>query len=87
MKISESHLMNNKWIAIILVCCCCIASLQGEDALAMSILAAGAVPPEEAIKYVMGLKNVKSVLFGASTKPHVEHTKSLIDKYCQEVCQ
>jgi predicted aldo/keto reductase-like oxidoreductase len=57
------------------------------DALAMSILAAGAVPPEEAIKYVMGLKNVKSVLFGASTKQHMEHTKSLIDKYCQEIYQ
>jgi len=56
------------------------------DALAMSIMAAGAVPPEEAIRYVMGLKNVKSVLFGASSKAHMEQTKDLIDEYCQEVC-
>lgn len=49
------------------------------DALAMSIMAAGAVPPEEAIRYVAGLKNVKSIVFGASTKSHLKQTKDLIE--------
>jgi hypothetical protein len=50
------------------------------QALAMSIMAAGAVPPKEAIEYVASFKNIKSILFGASTKAHVEQTKELIEK-------
>ena len=50
------------------------------QALAMSVMAAGAVPPKEAFEYVLGLKNVKSILFGASTSAHVKQTKELIEK-------
>ncbi|MHC4540950.1 MAG: hypothetical protein ACYS74_14400, partial [Planctomycetota bacterium] len=57
------------------------------DALAMSVMAAGAVPPEEAIRYVMSLKNVRSMLFGASGRSHIEQTKNLMEKYCQEATQ
>jgi len=51
------------------------------QALAMSIMAAGLVPPKEAIEYVTSFKNIKSILFGASTKAHVVQTKELLEKY------
>lgn len=50
------------------------------QALAMSIMAAGAVPPKEAIEYVASFKNIKAILFGASTKAHVIQTKKLIEE-------
>ena len=50
------------------------------QALAMSIMAAGAVPPKEAIEYVVSFKNIKSIIFGASTRTHLEQTKKLIEQ-------
>src|SRR5690606_22618692 len=35
-------------------------------AVAMQVLAAGAIPPREAIEYVCGLPKIESILFGAS---------------------
>jgi predicted aldo/keto reductase-like oxidoreductase len=55
------------------------------QALAMSIMAAGAVPPKEAIEYVASFKTIKSILFGASTKTHVTQTKVLIDELFQSI--
>lgn len=49
-------------------------------AMAMQVLAAGAVPPKEAIQYVSELEGVDSILFGASTPAHIKQTKELIDK-------
>jgi len=49
-------------------------------AVAMQVLAAGAVSPKEAIEYVCGLKNVESILFGASTPAHIKQTKELIEQ-------
>ena len=49
--------------------------------IAMSIMASGAISPNEAIEYVCGLKNVQSIVFGASSKSHILQTKELIDKY------
>jgi hypothetical protein len=49
--------------------------------MAMSILASGAVPPKEAIEYVCGFKNIKSIVFGASSKNHIQQTKELIEQY------
>jgi phosphoribosylformimino-5-aminoimidazole carboxamide ribonucleotide (ProFAR) isomerase len=49
--------------------------------MAMSILASGAVPPREAIEYVCGFKTIKSIVFGASSKNHIQQTKELIDQY------
>lgn len=46
--------------------------------IAMQVLGAGAIPPREAIEYVAGLKNVHSVLFGASSKAHIAQTSELI---------
>lgn len=53
--------------------------------MAMSILASGAVPPKEAIEYVCGFKNIKSIVFGASSKNHIQQTKELIDHYSTAV--
>ncbi len=49
--------------------------------VAMQVLAAGAIPPKEAIEYVCGLPNIESILFGASSKTNIEETVSLIHKY------
>jgi hypothetical protein len=46
--------------------------------VAMSILASGAIPPEEAINYVCGLPRVEAIVFGASTSAHIAHTRDLI---------
>ena len=48
--------------------------------IAMQTLAAGAVPPSEAMEYVCRQKNIKSILFGASTKSHIQETKELIER-------
>lgn len=49
--------------------------------IAMQVLAAGAIPPKEAIEYVCSLPNVESILFGASSKNNIEETVALIHKY------
>jgi len=48
--------------------------------MAMSILASGAVSPEEAIKYIASLRNVRSIVFGASSRAHIEETSRQINK-------
>jgi hypothetical protein len=48
--------------------------------VAMSVLASGAVPPREALEVIAGLRNVESVVFGASTRTHIEQTKRLLDE-------
>jgi len=47
--------------------------------MAMSILASGAVPPKEAVEYVSAQKNIRSIVFGASSKAHIEETKRMIE--------
>lgn len=47
--------------------------------MAMSILASGAVSPKEAVEYVTSFKNIRSIVFGASSKGHIQQTKELID--------
>ncbi len=46
--------------------------------LAMSTLASGAIPPKEAYEFI-NQQNIQSVVFGASSKKHVEETVSLIN--------
>jgi len=53
-------------------------------AIAMQVLAAGAIPPKEAIDYVCGLPNIASILFGASSKENIKETVSLIHHYDQK---
>jgi len=49
--------------------------------IAMQVLAAGALRPNEAIEYVGKFKKIESVLFGASSKGHIQENKELIEKY------
>jgi len=46
--------------------------------MAMSVLASGAVPAEEAIDYVCGLPNIQGIVFGASSKTHISETTQMI---------
>ncbi|ETX01441.1 MAG: hypothetical protein ETSY1_07405 [Candidatus Entotheonella factor] len=48
--------------------------------IAMSVFASGAIPPKDAIDYVCGIKEIESIVFGASTPAHIEETKTLIDE-------
>ncbi len=54
-------------------------------AIAMQVLAAGAIPAREAIEYVCQLPNIESILFGASSKGNIEETVSLIKHYDKEL--
>ena len=47
--------------------------------VAMQVLAAGALRPQEAIEYLAQFPKIESVLFGASSKAHIEETKMLIE--------
>ena len=49
--------------------------------IAMQVLAAGALKPIEAIEYLGNFKKIESVLFGASSKAHIQQTKEYIEKY------
>jgi hypothetical protein len=52
--------------------------------IAMQVLAAGALRPKEAIEYLGKFQRLESVLFGASSKGHLEETKELIEKNLQD---
>jgi len=45
---------------------------------AMSVFYSGTIPPREAIEYVCGLPNIQSIVFGASSRQHIEHTREMI---------
>ena len=49
--------------------------------VAMQVLAAGALPPAEALEYVCSLEGVESILFGASSRANIHQTKTLIDTF------
>lgn len=49
--------------------------------IAMQVLAAGALKPTEAFEYVCRLKGVESILFGASSKAHIEESVKTIKGY------
>ena len=48
--------------------------------IAMSVLASGAIPPREAIEYVCNQPNIKSIVFGASSRANIHQTKSFIEE-------
>jgi hypothetical protein len=52
--------------------------------VAMSVLASGAIQPREAIEYVCGQRNIRSIVFGASSRSNILETKRLIEKYTFE---
>lgn len=49
--------------------------------IAMSVLASGAIPPREAISYVCGQPQIRSIVFGASSRANIHQTKNLIDEF------
>lgn len=50
-------------------------------AVAMSVLASGAIPAREAIEWVWSLPNLESMVFGASSAANIRSTKALVDEY------
>lgn len=53
-------------------------------AIAMSVLASGAISPREAIEYVANLKGVESIVFGASSRANIRQTNDLIGEYWKD---
>ncbi len=51
--------------------------------VAMQVLAGGAIPSKEAIEYVCNLPNIESILFGASSKAHINDTVANINHFDQ----
>ena len=49
--------------------------------IAMQVLAAGALRPKEAIEYLGKFPKIESVLFGASSKSHIQETKGFIEQF------
>jgi hypothetical protein len=50
-------------------------------AIAMSVFASGAIEPKEAIEWVCQQPNIKSIVFGASSRANIRSTKELVDRY------
>jgi hypothetical protein len=53
-------------------------------AIAMSVMASGAIRPNEAIQYVASLPNIEAIVFGASSASHIRETKRIADSYFGE---
>jgi hypothetical protein len=49
--------------------------------IAMQVLAAGALRPKEAVEYLSNFKKIESVLFGASSKGHIQEMRDLVENY------
>jgi hypothetical protein len=49
--------------------------------IAMQVLAAGALRPEEAFEYVCRQPRIESILFGSSSREHIQHSIEIIQKY------
>lgn len=50
-------------------------------AVAMSVFASGAIPPEEAIEWVCAQPNLAAVVFGASSARNIRHTRELVARH------
>lgn len=53
-------------------------------AVAMSVMASGAIPAREAIEWVCALPNLEAIVFGASSRANIAATARLVDEYWQE---
>jgi hypothetical protein len=49
--------------------------------VAMSVLASGAIPAREAIKYVCEQPNMEAIVFGASSRGNIREVRALVDEY------
>jgi hypothetical protein len=52
-------------------------------AVAMSVFASGAIPPREAIEWVCDQPNVRSIVFGASSRANIRNTRELVAEHWQ----
>jgi hypothetical protein len=52
--------------------------------IAMSVLASGAIAPRDAIAYVCRQPQIRSIVFGASSRVNIRQTKTLIDELTRE---
>lgn len=50
-------------------------------AIAMSVFASGAIPPEEAIEWVCRHPTLEAIVFGASSRRNIRGTRELVDRY------
>jgi hypothetical protein len=49
--------------------------------IAMSVLASGAIRPEQAFEWVCGLPKLEAIVFGASSRSNIQRSKQLVDQY------
>ena len=54
---------------------------QSFRAVAMSVYASGAIPPDEAIAWVCEQPNLEAIVFGASSRRNIRSTRELVDRY------
>jgi hypothetical protein len=54
-------------------------------AIAMSVFASGAIPPKEAIEWVCQYPQIRSIVFGASSRGNIRSTRELVERYTQKV--
>lgn len=50
-------------------------------AVAMSVFASGAIPPNEAIEWVCSQPQIESIVFGASSQANIAHTAKLVTQF------
>lgn len=50
-------------------------------AIAMSVFASGAIPADEAIRWIAGLPGVESIVFGASGRANILDTRDLVARH------
>jgi hypothetical protein len=50
-------------------------------AIAMSVLASGAIPADEAIAWICTQPNIEAIVFGASSATNIRGTKELVSRY------
>jgi hypothetical protein len=48
-------------------------------AIAMSVLASGAIPPREALEWVAAQPEIDAIVFGASSRRNIRNTREIVD--------
>lgn len=54
-------------------------------AIAMSVFASGAIPPEEAVEWVCNRPQIRSVVFGASSRANIRSTRTLMERFSRDL--
>ena len=50
-------------------------------AVAMSVFASGAIPPREALEWIYAQPGIESIVFGASSRSHIDSTMALVREF------